>query len=619
MTGPRRFGGRERVALYLAADGRCSRCGRDLEPGWHADHVKPYSHGGETDVVNGQALCPDCNLKKGDTMDGLRAWQSDALARFLRTSGDFLTVATPGAGKTAFALAAAQRLVELGQIDRLVVVVPTSHLRVQWADVAATVGIQLDHRFVNGAGSLAKDFDGPVITYQAVATEPLLYRKITADRRTLVVLDEVHHGGDDLAWGKSLRIAFEPAVRRLLLSGTPFRSDRTAIPFVGYDDQGKCLADYNYDYGTALLDRSVVRPIEFLALDGSVRWREAGSVVTTALVEAEGESLSNALGAALNPDGEWIASVLRRGDAELTRHRGEVPDAGGLVVAADQVKARRYAAMLEVISREPVTLAISEEPDASRRIAEFARGSSRWIVAIQMVSEGVDIPRLAVGVYASKYRTEMFFRQVVGRFVRVRGSADDTTSTLLVPSIEPLLRYAQTIEKTVDAALRTDADQIRREAKEWDQAPLRLDLVEPLDSSEAIHHSTILAGQSFSDEELRRAEAVLQSSPGMPASLTVSQVAHLLRAAGAGQVIGTAVLKPQPPVRLADEKLALSRLIQRKVSRLNRLTERPHAFINAELNRMCGDKTKTATVETLQRRLEILDRWIESVEEVGSY
>jgi superfamily II DNA or RNA helicase len=614
----RRFNDSERAALYLAADGHCTNCGTELQPGWHGDHMEPYSLGGQTDVINGQALCPPCNLKKGSKVTGLRAWQDAALAQLVRTDDDFLAVACPGAGKTTFALVAAQRLIDLGAIRRIIVVVPTAHLRKQWATAATRFGIQLDHRFVNGSAALARDFDGLVVTYAAVASEPLLYRKLAAES-ALVILDEIHHGGDELAWGTALKTAFEVASRRLLLSGTPTRTDRAAVPFIRYDERGMFVAEgghgYTYDYGEAIRDHAV-RPIEFLALDGSVRWREAGAIVATDLASTDETTLVNALNAALNPEGEWIGSVLRRADAELARHRTDVPDAGGLVVAADQYRARRYAAILHTVTGEEPTLAITEEPDSSDRITAFSKPdcTSRWLVAVQMVSEGVDIPRLAVGVYASRVRTEMFFRQVVGRFVRMRSAEDETTATLLIPSIEPLLGYAQKIEKTVDAALRQEENMMQREMKDRnEQLPLMLDLVEPIDSSEAVHHSTILSGEAFSDEELRRAANYIGAA-GMPASVTAAHVARLLRLAGAGRVVGTATLKPEAsahPPNLADEKASMRRLLKRKVGRLNRLSEKPHSYIHAELNRICQDTAVTATAETLAQRLTILDNWIE--------
>lgn len=541
-------------------------------------------------------------------MTGLRKWQEQALSRFLASDGDFLLVAAPGTGKTRFALTAAQRLMELGQIRRLLVVGPTSHLRKQWADEAVKAGIQLDHLFVNGAGALARDMHGTVVTYQGVASEPYLFRKLCSEVPSLVVLDEVHHGGDDLAWGTAIRDAFGPASRRLLLSGTIRRTDRKPVPFVTYDEKGNFVYSYKYDYGEALQDH-VVRPIEFLALDGEVRWRDAGHVMATALVDADSDNLANALGAALDPEGNWIGSVLRRGDEELTRHRLAVPDAGGLVLAADEPRARRYAAILKRITGEDAVLAISAEPDASDRITSFRRGSMRWLVAIQMVSEGVDIPRLSVGVYASRTRTDLFFRQVTGRFVRMRDPEDETTATLLIPSIEPLLAYAREIEITVTKALDEEQEKILREAKEREGGQtLQLDLVEPLGSSEAVHHSTILAGEAFSDAELQHASNLLAY---LPPSTTAAQLARVLRVAGGGRVVGTATVTTQAPtMSLAEEKTALRRLVNRKVGYLNRLTEKPFSHIHYNLNELTGDVSATATADTLKRRLEILDQWI---------
>src|SRR4051794_4076022 len=96
----------EHDALYLAADGRCEECGGLLEPGWHGDHVTPYSDGGRTDVVNGQALCPVCNMKKGTRQAmKLRTWQQEALNTIAPLAKkDYLIEATPGAGKTVFGI-----------------------------------------------------------------------------------------------------------------------------------------------------------------------------------------------------------------------------------------------------------------------------------------------------------------------------------------------------------------------------------------------------------------------------------------------------------------------------------------------------------------------------------
>lgn len=618
----RRFNQSQRVALFLAADGRCESCGTALEPGWHADHVNPYAKGGPTDVTNGQALCPTCNLKKGSTpMLNLRRWQEQALARFLSNNEDFLAVATPGAGKTTFALTAAQKLIQRSEITNIIVVVPTVHLRRQWARSAARFGIQLDHKFTNGKTVIAKDFDGVVVTYATVASELKLWHTL-ASQHALVILDEIHHAGEDdhLSWGPALREAFEPATRRLLLSGTPFRSDKRPIPFVRYEN-GKCAPSFNYDYGMALADSvtrngempdRVVRPVAFPTLDGTMRWRDAGAIVSAELGVVDDKQLSRALKTAYDPDGDWIKSVLRRGNQELSQLREDVPDAGGLVIASDQAHAYAYAQILKRITGEMPPVAVSDEPGASALIEAFAEQSSRWIVAVQMVSEGVDIPRLAVGVYASRYTTKMFFRQVVGRFVRVRGNDDETTATLFIPNIEPLLSYGKDIERTVDDVLAEEERELRERAERGDgqQTVLTFDLVEPIDSSEAVHHSTIYSGEQFTDAELQRASSIAQRV-GLPTTVTPAQMAQALRLAGNGKVVGTTtVAAPVCHQTLSDEKAALKRHIKRKVGRLQRVSGMEFSHIHTQLNRACGDDAATATAETLRMRMDLLDRWL---------
>ena len=69
-----------------------------------------------------------------NTSGQLRAWQRSALDKFLaRKPRDFMAVATPGAGKTTFALRVATELLTDRTVERVIVVVPTEHLKNQWA------------------------------------------------------------------------------------------------------------------------------------------------------------------------------------------------------------------------------------------------------------------------------------------------------------------------------------------------------------------------------------------------------------------------------------------------------------------------------------------------------
>ena len=359
------------------------------------------------------------------TAGALRAWQEQALAAYRASDPrDFLAVATPGAGKTTFALRVAAELLARRQVQAVTVVAPTEHLKRQWAQAAHQVGLALDPEFRNAQGAAGRDFTGVAVTYAQVAASPALHRARTAHRRTLVVLDEIHHAGDSRSWGEATRDAFASATRRLCLTGTPFRSDVNPIPFVTYapDAQGglRSVADHSYGYAQALRD-GVVRPVIFLSYTGSMRWRtRAGDEVEARLGEpATRDVTAQAWRTALDPAGEWIPAVLDAADRRLTEVRRGVPDAAGLVIATDHATARAYAGILAAVSGERPALVLSDDPGASARIAEFAGSRERWMVAVRMVSEGVDIPRLSVGVYATSTSTPLFFAQAVGRMVPV--------------------------------------------------------------------------------------------------------------------------------------------------------------------------------------------------------
>ncbi len=327
----------------------------------------------------------------------LRAWQTRAIDAYLaRHPRDFLAVATPGAGKTRFALVLATHLLDEGVVQAVTIVTPTEHLKRQWALAAHAHDLRIDPEFANAAGRASREFTGVAVTYAQVATAPLLHRARTEARRTLVVLDEIHHAGDAKSWGEAVREAFEPATRRLALTGTPFRSDDSPIPFVTYspgpDGLPRSQSDTSYGYGEALRD-GVVRPVIFIAYSGEMRWRtSAGTELSARLGEPlTDEATAHAWRTALDPAGEWIPKVLRAADHRLSQVREHVPDAGGLVIAADHATARAYAVLLRRICDQQPTLVLSDDPQASRKIAQFARSAQRWMVAVRMVSEGVVI------------------------------------------------------------------------------------------------------------------------------------------------------------------------------------------------------------------------------------
>jgi superfamily II DNA or RNA helicase len=468
----RRFNSSERVAAYLIAGGKCEDCGAELEPGWHGDHDTPYSLGGATDAMNIRALCPKCNLKKGNKRMGeklqgwpasiaLRAWQDDAFNAFIRHERpNFLLVATPGGGKTILALRCAHLLLSSGKIDRVVIVVPTCHLRKQWVKAAHRCGIDLNGTFENADGRESRDYHGVVLTYHAIAAQPDLHRKLSRSDRTLVVLDEVHHAGGTLTWGDAVQHAFEPAIFRLCMSGTPFRQDNNPIPFVEYDGN-KSHADYSYNYAMALKE-NVCRSVIFPKFEGEISWLSDDEMQTHSFKDQLGdEEAAKRLRAALLAP-TWMEDVITEANGELLRIREDDPRAGGLVIAMDQLHARQVADIVErVTGRKPV-VAISDEDDASLQIAEFEQGSAPWIVAVKMVSEGVDIPRLRVCVYATNVTSELFFRQAIGRIVRRRGD-DDMDAFFFIPADDRLISHARVVKHERDHVIRERVERAERE------------------------------------------------------------------------------------------------------------------------------------------------------------
>ncbi len=391
------------------------------------------------------------------TVAALRAWQQEALEHyFSATHRDFLVSATPGAGKTAFALRLASILLQERVIDRVTVVAPTEHLKGQWADAAHRAGIRLDPKFSNRHARESRQFHGVVVTYAQVAVKASLHRALTESKRTLVILDEVHHGGDALSWGDAIREAFDPATRRLSLTGTPFRSDAAPIPFVSYlrDHRGIRISqtDYAYGYGRALRD-GVVRPVIFLSYAGTMRWRtRQGEEWEATLGQDDTKDVTaQAWRTALDPDGDWMPAVLAAADQRLSEVRQTIPDAAGLVIATDQTMARAYAKILTQLTGAKPVVVLSDEKASSDRIEKFTESDDRWMVAVRMVSEGVDVPRLSVGVYATSASTPLYFAQAIGRFVRARRRGE--LASIFLPSVPPLLGLATELERERDHAL----------------------------------------------------------------------------------------------------------------------------------------------------------------------
>jgi superfamily II DNA or RNA helicase len=588
---------------------------------------------------------------RDNAFDFLRGWQKAAYEEYFRvTRRDFLLVATPGAGKTAYALTVAARLLALREIAAVTVITPTEHLKYQWAQAAARFGIAIDPSYRNAQGRAGADFHGVAVTYAQVAAHPALHRQRTENRRTLVIFDEIHHAGDALSWGDAIREAFEPARRRLALTGTPFRSDANPIPFVTYtpepDGSKRSASDYVYGYGPALSD-GVVRPVIFLAYSGEMHWRtRAGDELTATLgTPMTKDQVAQAWRTALDPAGEWISRVLEAADKRLTEVRRAMPDAGGLVIAGDHDTARAYAGLLRRISGERPVVVLSDDPTASRKISAFAASADRWMVAVRMVSEGVDVPRLAVGVYATSVSTALFFAQAVGRFVRARQRGE--TASVFLPSVPVLLGFAAELEAERDHVVRAAS---RDPEAELAEAARRRDT--PDGEIEGRSFEALAASATFDRVLYDGGEfgtATEAGSPeeedflGLPGLLEPDQVALLLRKRQAAQLNtrsaaisqvpsappapaasaatpaslapGTVSDRPGAPAAPAstvsrEGLAALRKELNGLVGAWSHRTGQPHGVIHAELRRACGGPAiPQASAEQIRARIAMIRQW----------
>ncbi len=555
----------------------------------------------------------------------LRAWQREALAVYEAQNPrrDFLVTATPGAGKTRFALALAARLLARRAIDRLIVVCPTDHLRTQWADAAGRAGIPLDAALSNSIGPVRPDLVGYVTTYAQVAGKPALHAARTNAKRSLVILDEVHHAGDGLSWGEAVAAAFDQAARRLCLTGTPFRTrPDERIPFVRYepdaDGSERSSADYTYGYREALRD-GVVRPVVFAAYTGTSRWRNSAGEVIAASLSGAGtkRTETTAWRTALNPKGRWVPHVIAAMDERISHLRATgMPDAAGLVLASDQDDARAYAGIVERVTGHRPVVILSDDPKASEKIGAFAAGRERIAVCVRMVSEGVDVPRAACLAWMTSYRTPLFFAQGVGRVVRARGRQE--TATVFLPAVRPLLALAAELEQERNHVIPPPSDRgdDLLDMERGEPEPGETERNELVDADAAFAH-LLHAGRAVVAEAGPVGELTEEDEDflGLPGILTPEQMATLLarrdrharsRAAGAGAP-GTDPPRPSGEAVAWRAGAELRREVNRLVGVLAARQGIPHGQIHAQLRRAVpGPASAAASAEVLERRRDHL-------------
>lgn len=542
----------------------------------------------------------------------LLRWQAAIQADYLaKLQKDYLLVAVPGAGKTFWTLNLGRALMRSGYIEKILITAPTIHVKEQWATTAHELGLNIAHDYRNEDGSWPRDADGVAITYAQMAKEPALHRFNISRQPTLVVNDEVHHVQDEGSWGKAAVEAFELAAYRIHLSGTPW--NRTGyIPWVSYGVDGKVIPDNTYSYYESLVD-GVNCDVFFPELGGKGEWDFDGQRISRDSSEIMPERdrarwLSTVLAV---PESDYIARAFMQADADISHIRDLGQDrAGGMIIAKDVEHADRIADYIQNTLRKPrPTVITSDKPGAADDLRRFRRSSDRWCVSVRMVSEGVDIPRLRVLIYATNYTTRLFFRQAVGRVIR----GPEPPAKVYLPADSQLVEYAREFRDERLEALKKNLDPPTLTSER--KAPAPFSPVRGEVSSIGVIHADEIVSQDEIDRAHRKIMAVGHAHPTTEMATLMAKV---LRQEGVFTPSPQPTIPSGPGLPLQSERKEALRRAQKKiVSQICSTTGQEHSHVNADLNRQVGiQRVRDATEEELQKRFEYAKQWLGEVMEL---
>ncbi|MFG1487672.1 DEAD/DEAH box helicase family protein [Oceanospirillum sp. HFRX-1_2] len=377
----------------------------------------------------------------------LRAWQKECIAHALlrfEKSPHYFCQATPAAGKTLLAAEIARRLLNQSKVDIVVCFSPSS----QVVDSTQRAFEQ----------TLGKSFDGKIgsqgiaVTYQSLGYQSPNFWRLFEDYNVFAIFDEIHHcsaGSDSMisnAWGQRvIQEVQDKAAFTLALSGTPWRSDEQAIALARYSHpDGRLIVDYQYSIQRAVAEKVCRKPSITLVDHDHVHLRD----------ESNNEQSFSSLGQLLDSSDvtyEWLVTheavnkhLLLMANNQLNKGRELTPDAGALAVATSIAHAYRIESYLKELGESPVVVT-TKTADANSAIDTFRKNRRRWIIAVGMIAEGTDIPRLQVCCYLSRIRTELYFRQVLGRVLRHRLKGDNSASLMLIAEPE-LVKFAERVD-----------------------------------------------------------------------------------------------------------------------------------------------------------------------------
>ena len=622
----RYFDRRSKRHLYLVNEGRCNKCGGILGKIWDAHHKRRYADGGITELTNGEALCERCHIRVHRKKIGMiepRGWQERALDKFIEDRGKFFLInATPGAGKTILDAFIFQHLLENDIADFAVIVVPTTPLKGD-ADAGFLgdwnkVGIDLTTVLKDGKGR-PSEFRGAVITYQQLPNLITTFETWSRNGTRIALFpDEMHHASEDNSWGNAIERVGDISVKIIGSTGTPFRGDKLRISFVSYDNDGKAVADVNYDYRKAVKER-VCRAVQIILDDGIAEFIRRQDEEKESVRISEADTDDKARGTAntiYRADSNWLRKVIERADANLDEYRAVDPNAGGLIVCRpgtgdnDERHLRQVAKLVRELTGEEPEVISHDEIDANAKIERFRKGSGRWICAVRKISEGVDIKRLRVLVMATRPTTELLFRQLVGRVVRVINPKREEHATVFVAKFPQLRDWAAAISDEAQGGLKDRADS--DDNKDSDSSERKESSFVALGSVHEGGGAVSVYGDEYTEAEINAAE-MFKANDHQMFDWPITKIAYFLRKAGIAPDPAQPAKKPLH-VEKKEIRSELHRAVQRLAIRRNP-DEPDYKRVWLDIRNKTGarnidDLFDNHGIEVMRQALQLVHAWL---------
>ena len=600
----RAFSGAQRKSLYNSSEGKCQSCGKPLPENWHADHIIPFSKGGETHLANGQALCPSCNLSKSNTMKVKRKtfeprdWQINCFMDYKAKNKKVYSIgAVPGAGKSKGAAMICSELLDDGLIDFLFIISPQENKKPEWReDFLVYFGVPLQIDYSSDTKIKKKLFKGAVMTYaglnESTAKE---INKFCKKHKVAVVFDEIYHLSESghSAWGTYAQFAFSNAERLISLSGTFWREDKMKIPFLELGPKGYNI-DFIYSYADSINDGNS-RKIQFSFYDPKIDIKGKYSY-NGLLSEIEKEKQLNLAYRALVSDKSIdLADVIHHAYSKLQEiRRADMPNAGMILFAPD----KRTAYLLKSWLESPQfniesTVVTSEDQASSKEIQRFKDSDEECIIAVNMISEGVDIPRLRVGVYLSIYKTYLYFMQsIVGRTIRV--TQDEYKLSQTTKSVN--YSYAYILEHP---ALKSYSEQV---LEEIELADIEIEIQKSIEESDLdIYSDPREKNQIDIDLTIEDLDKITHISDGIQHSQEAIDIVESMLAAS------NTSLPPDDKVRMIQAFMEKFKVPDRAPNQTDSFCDDPAAIIKSFYKRIHRIKGKIAGIVIGRGYLSVQD------------